>query len=241
MVLSGEQRMHPRRELQVSYGYRFEHSQTELPPDPFIGPLPPIVLNVARLTGSTAWDTRDDVADSTRGSLLSGSLEFAPESLGSDIRFIRHLAQAYHFLPWRRMVFASAGRFGIVRPLGGQEIVPSVRFFAGGARTVRGVADESLGARDVLGDPAGGEALVVLNQEVRFPIYRWLRGVGFVDAGNVFATPSAIGLRSLTGSLGVGLRLATPVALLRVDYGRTAWPGAQPSSSRWVFGIGQAF
>jgi outer membrane protein assembly factor BamA len=239
--LSSGQQMNLRRELQISYGYRFQHSRTELPSDPIIGPFPPIVLNVARLNASAAWDTRNDAGDTTRGSLVSDTLEYAPESLGSDIRFVRHLAQAYHFRPWRRVVFASAARFGVVQPLGGQELISFVKFFAGGARTVRGVSEEGLGDRDVFGDPAGGEALLVLNQEVRFPIYRWFRGVGFVDAGNVFTKPADIGLNKLTGSLGLGIRFATPVALLRVDYGRTVWPGAQSPSSRWVFGIGQAF
>ena len=41
-----------------------------------------------------------------------------------------------------------------------------------------GMAEEGLGDRDFFGDPVGGEALLLLNQEVRFPVYRWLRGVG---------------------------------------------------------------
>ena len=32
----------------------------------------------------------------------------------------------------------------------------------------------------------GGDRLVILNQEVRFPIYRWVNGVVFADAGNIF-------------------------------------------------------
>lgn len=39
--------------------------------------------------------------------------------------------------------------------------------------------------------------MVVLNQEVRFPIYRWVRGVGFADTGNVFETASATDLGKL--------------------------------------------
>jgi outer membrane protein assembly factor BamA len=140
------------------------------------------------------------------------------------------------------VVLASAGRFGVVAPLGGQELIPSERFFAGGQGTVRGVAEDSLGERDFFGDPRGGKAMVVLNQEVRVPIYRWLRGVGFADAGNVFANVGDLRLGELVGSLGVGLRLTTPFALLRVDFAR-AVVGGGPSdrSGRWSFGIGHAF
>ena len=42
------------------------------------------------------------------------------------------------------------------------------------------------GARSIFDDAEGGSALLVLNGELRFPVYRWLKGVGFVDLGNVY-------------------------------------------------------
>ncbi|MEQ1574645.1 MAG: BamA/TamA family outer membrane protein, partial [Vicinamibacterales bacterium] len=172
---------------------------------------------------------------------VSSSLEWAPESAGSEIFFVREVAQAYRYTPWRRLVFASAARLGMVAPLGGQEVIPSVRFFGGGSRTVRGVAEDGLGARDFLGDPAGGQGQLILNQEVRFPLYRWLRGVGFLDAGNVFAKPRDISFGNLVASVGAGLRLATPFAVLRVDYGRAVSGTGTDRSGRWTFGIGHTF
>ncbi|MGE0444465.1 MAG: translocation/assembly module TamB domain-containing protein, partial [Vicinamibacterales bacterium] len=233
--LSLEQRIR-RSSVQLSYGYRFERSRTDLPPDPLIGPLPPFIITVGRLTSSLAVDTRNDPVQPIRGTFVAVSLEYAPQ-VGSDFEFARYSAQAYRFTPWRDIVFASAARFGAVHAFGGQEVIPSERFFAGGARSVRGVAEEGLGERDFFGDPVGGEALLLLNQEVRFPIYRWLRGVGFVDAGNVFAAPSAIRLGDLTVSAGAGLRLVTPFAILRADVGRVLETGGH----RWTFGIGHAF
>jgi outer membrane protein assembly factor BamA len=238
--VSWEQQFEFVRGLELSYGYRFERSRTELPPDEIIGALPPIVLNIARLNATAAWDRRDDPSDTSRGPFVSSSLEFAPETAGSDIRFLRQLSQAYFFRPWRRVVFASAARLGIVVPLGGQELILSERFFAGGSRTVRGFAESGLGPRDFFGDPAGGQLMIVLNQEARVPIYWWVRGVAFIDAGNVFTRPRDAALSDLVGSLGVGLRLATPFALLRVDFARPVW-GTDQKTGRWTFGIGQAF
>jgi outer membrane protein assembly factor BamA len=237
--VSWEQRFQFVRGLELSYGYRFERSRTELPLDPIIGQLPPVVLNIARLTATAAWDRRDDPSDTSRGPFVSSSLEFAPEMAGSDIRFVRQLSQAYFFRPWRRVVFASAARLGVVLPLGGQELILSERFFAGGPRTVRGFTEGGLGPRDFLG-PAGGELMIVLNQEARVPIYRWVRGVAFVDGGNVFTRPRDARLSDLVGSLGLGLRLTTPFALLRADYARPVW-GTTVKTGRWTFGIGQAF
>jgi outer membrane protein assembly complex protein YaeT len=239
--LTWEQRTRVARNLTLSYAYTFERNHTfdTGPPDPF-APTFDITVNIARINAAVAWDSRDDPTDTTRGLFASSTSEYAPEAVGSDIRFIRQLQQGYYFRPWRGMVFASAARAGVVVPLAGQDLIVSERFFAGGSRTVRGVAEESLGGRDFFGDPTGGQLMVVLNQEVRVPIYRWVRGVGFVDAGNVFAKPGDASLRDLAGSVGVGLRLATPFALLRVDFAKTAW-GAPATSGRWTFGIGQAF
>ena len=242
--LSWEQRSElANNRLNLSYAYRFERNHTfdtEPSTNPFF-PAFDITINIARLTAVGAWDSRDDAGDTTRGSLLSYTFEYAPASLGSDIRFVRHLTQAYSFRSWRGVVFGSAARLGFVSPLGGQELIPSVRFFSGGARSVRGVAEDGLGPRDFFGDPAGGEALLILNHEARFPIYRWLRGVGFVDAGNVFSRPGDFGFGNLVGAVGGGLRLVTPVALLRVDYGRQMWPGPRQGSGQWFFGVGQSF
>jgi outer membrane protein assembly factor BamA/autotransporter translocation and assembly factor TamB len=235
-----EQRTRVGRHLQLSYSYNFDRNHTfDTNPDPQF-PLD-LTVNRATLNGAGAWDSRDDVADSTRGSLFSSSISYGPKALGSDFRFIRYLGQAYHFRPWRGLVFASAARLGLVTPLGGQVLIPSERFFAGGARTVRGVRDDSLGPVDFRGEPTGGEALLVLNEEVRFPVYRWLRGVGFVDAGNVFVTPSDLSLGDLVGSVGFGLRLTTPFILLRVDWARRVPTGMTDRSGRWIFGIGQVF
>ncbi|PYR67294.1 MAG: hypothetical protein DMF88_13240 [Acidobacteria bacterium] len=151
------------------------------------------------------------------------------------------MGQAYRFQNVDGIVLASAGRLGLVTPLGGQELISSERFFAGGSRTVRGVNENSLGPVDFFGDPAGGQAMLVLNQEARVPIYKWLGGVAFIDAGNIFKAPGDLKLNALTGSIGFGVRLSTPFALLRADYGRTVWPGSVKGSGRWVFSVGQAF
>ncbi len=233
-----EQQVRIRQHLRASYSYRFERSRTDLPPDEFLGPLPPVIISLARLVASAAWDSRNDPGDTSRGTLVSTVLEYAPEALGSDIRFVKTLTQAYHFRPWRGIVLASAARVGTAQALGGQELILSERFFAGGSRTVRGVPEASLGERDFLDEAIGGEGLIVLNQEVRIPLHRWFRAVGFVDAGNAFATLGDMSLRGLVGSTGVGLRIVTPVVMVRVDYGRVVWNG---SGHRWMFGIGQAF
>jgi outer membrane protein assembly factor BamA len=240
--VSWEQRMRTGGHWTLSYSYRDDRDHTfDTRPATRSGLDFDITVNVARLIGNSAWDSRDDPLNATRGSLYSSSLQWAPDRLGSQFRFLKYVGQAYRFQTVHGVVFASAARLGLVRPLGGQELILSERFFAGGSRTVRGVDENSLGPTDIFGDPAGGQAMLVLNQEGRIPIYKWLGGVAFIDAGNVFARPSDFTLNGLTGSIGVGVRLSTPFALLRADYGKVMWPGPAKGSGRWSFGIGQAF
>jgi outer membrane protein assembly factor BamA len=240
--ISGEQRIRLLSDtLQLSYGYRLERSRTEIPTDPILGSFPPIIVDMGRLVAAASWDRRDDPYDARSGFLASSSLEYSPKGLGSDIRFVRFLAQGYSFRSWREVVFASAARSGTVRALDDQDLLASEQFFAGGATTVRGLAEDTLGGVDFFGSPIGGEAFIVLNQEVRVPLFGWVRGVGFIDAGTVAPRIGDFRWSSLVGSAGVGLRVATPFALLRVDYARPVWGGPVAQARRWTFGIGNTF
>ncbi len=241
--VSWEQRVRIGGSLRLSYGYTYDRDHTfstRVSDDPF-NPTFDVTINIARLASSAVFDSRDNPLDTTRGWLVSSNLEYAPASLGSDIRFVRYLAQAYRFQRMRRLVLASAARIGLATALDGQLLIPSERFFAGGARTVRGVPENSLGPRDIFGDAAGGGALVVFNQEVRFPLYRWFSGVGFVDVGNVFEGPRTIDFADLAGSFGGGLRVATPFVLLRADVARLWSADVGQQTARWTFGIGHTF
>jgi translocation and assembly module TamA len=247
--VSWEQRVRTGEHFTLSYSYRFDRDHTfDTRPSTGSGLDFDITVNVARLIGNAAWDTRDDPLNATRGSLYSSSLQWAPDRLGSQFRFVKYVGQAYRFQNVRGIVLASAARLGLVGPLGGQDLISSESFIAGGSRTVRGVDENNLGPRDFFGDPAGGQVMLVLNQEARVPIYKWLGGVAFIDSGNVYRQPRDFTFGNLTTSVGAGLRVSTPFALLRADYGRVYWPGTTTTraglpwqSGRWVVAIGQAF
>ena len=140
----------------------------------------------------------------------------------------------------RRILLAWNGRLGLAEGFG-QDLVATERFFAGGASSVRGYAEDSLGPRDRLGIRIGGEALVVINSEVRVPIWKWVGGVAFLDAGNAFAEPTRIVLGDLQVGSGVGLRFSTPVGVVRVDFGVPLSRGGGVGAGRWYFTFGQVF
>ena len=103
----------------------------------------------------------------------------------------------------------------------------SERFFAGGDTTVRGFAFDRLGIPigqpgatiDAAGFPQGGNAVVVLNGELRVPVTRDLGIVGFLDAGNVYDRVSSLNLGRIRSGAGFGVRYRSPVGPIRVDLG----------------------
>jgi outer membrane protein assembly factor BamA len=241
--ITAEQRFRPARTTLVTYGYSFARTHTFDPsPDPN-SPLPPLdfLTNVARLSGNYAWDTRDDPSNPARGWLHSSGLEYGPEVLGSDLRFLRYLGQQYYFRTiGERFTLASAVRVGAGRGFD-QDLIPSEKFYAGGGTTVRGFAEQDLGPKNFFGDPLGGNSMLILNQEARFRVHRWASVVGFLDAGNVFQRASDLSFSGLEAGTGLGLRVISPFAILRVDVGFPLTSGRDQPSARWYFGIGQTY
>src|SRR5262249_24076402 len=111
--------------------------------------------------------------------------------------------------------FVTFMRVGAEEPFGDTAVVPlSERHFAGGASTMRRLALDSVGglvidfcrisnppAPDVIvicngqgqvvgSFNSGGEALLLLNEEWHFPIWKALHGEVFLDVGNVYPTIS---------------------------------------------------
>ncbi|RPH55041.1 MAG: hypothetical protein EHM89_17755, partial [Acidobacteria bacterium] len=241
-TITAEQRFRRGRFVQFSYGYQYERNHTF---DPNADPDDPLRLDLtvtqARLSSTGLLDRRDDPFDATRGQMHSATFEYGPKALGSDLRFIKYFGQHFYFRPLvAGIVSASGFRFGVGRGFDSQDLIPSERFYAGGANTVRGYREDSLGGVDFLGTSLGGHALMIFNQEARFPIYRWLRGVGFFDAGNVFEKAGDLSF-DLKPSVGLGLRLATPVGMFRVDYGVPLSTEDGRKTPRWYFSLGQMF
>lgn len=214
----------------VLYGYSFKRvSLTEFTP-----------ISVAGLDLSVVRDTRDNVLDTRRGQFFSVNLDISPKAVGSDFNFVKGYAQAFLTRSLnKRLVWAQGYRLGLAYVFGGEPLPSSERFRAGGGNSLRGFATESVGPRSFLGDPLGGQAVAILNQELRYQPSR-IGGAVFYDAGNVFSASKDLGF-DLRHSLGFGLRWQSPIGLLRLDL---AFPlGRRPGerSYRYFFSLGQAF
>ena len=83
--------------------------------------------------------------------------------------------------------------------------------------------------------------MLVVNNELRFPVSKMFDGVGFVDFGNVYPTVSDFSLANVRSAAGLGVRVRTPWFLLRLDYGFKLDRRPGESVGRLFFSIGQAF
>jgi outer membrane protein assembly complex protein YaeT len=233
----------------LNYGYRYERVHTfDKEPDPLL-PFD-ISIPIASLTGSLSRDTRDNILDATRGSFLSHALEYAPKALGSDVRFVRYFGQYFRYIPLiharegearPRLLYAGALRIGLARGFDGQELISSERFFTGGGTTIRGFKQNAVGPLDFDGEARGGEALFVLNNELRFPLFKFFDGVSFVDVGNAYNSVRDFNPFEVRKSAGVGLRVRTGYLLLRLDYGLKLDRRQGESRGAFFFSIGQAY
>ena len=240
-TFTAEQRLNVGTRTQIAYAYQLERNHVFAPDaasdDPF-------ALDErwrqARLSASVVFDNRRDLTEPNGGLLHSSTVEYGLESLGRNGRFLKYSLQELHFVPvGGRMVSASAIRFNLGRAFGDQDLILSERFLAGGTNTVRGYADDGLAGFDFFGDPIAGQATLVLNQEARMLLTKYLRAVAFVDAGQVFERATDLSLGSLQWAAGVGLRVRTPVGLFRVDVAAPLPRRDLPI--RYHFGFGHMF
>lgn len=232
------------------YSYDFTRLFTKIPVENrlLIDRLFPQV-HISSLFGSVLRDSRNDVLDPVRGTVLGTDIELAPRIIGSEVGFVKTFGQAFAYrrLPGGHPFVVAGGiRLGVARGFerriprvdaNGQPVVDesgqqvedvvkdlpaSERFFAGGDTTVRGFSLDRLGSDATLnadGFPSGGNGLVVLNLELRTPHVKGLGLVTFVDAGNVFAKASDIAIADVRTTAGFGFRYRSPLGPLRFDIG----------------------
>ena len=153
-----------------------------------------LVLDGIRLDLSLRGAT-DKIISDTNFSQATGSIK-AIRSISSRGRFI------------------ARGKLGSTWTRSFHQLPSSVRFFAGGAESVRGYAYESLGPTDADGDVEGGKHLIIGSLEYDHRIKGKWRAALFYDRGNAINATSD----PLEDGAGFGIRWQSPVGPIRVDF-----------------------
>lgn len=230
-----------------SFLYQFEANKLQdVKPGAILAPEDVGKVTIGSINLSIVRDSRGDPFNPTSGSVNGISFKDAAFSLGSDVQFFKvSLQSSWYFQIMKNLVFALSGRSGVAKNFGETLAVPiSERFFLGGRSTVRGYAQDSLGIPGVTiidGTPTGGNAMLLVNGELRLSLYWELGLVLFLDGGNVWPDYKEIDISKMKYSTGAGLRYSTPIGPFRLDWGYKLEP--EPGESRWElhFTLGHTF
>jgi len=200
-------------------------------------------VRLGSVGGSLVRNLLDDPLNPRRGFLLTTDLSLFHPYLASEETFAKFFSGVsfFHPLPGG-MVWAQSLRIGLAEPFAGSQVPLSERFFAGGDTTIRGFERDQVGPLDpVTGSPTGGEAMLVFNEELRFPIWKQIAGTVFYDAGNVYADIGAIRLNDVRTVLGIGARYETPIGPIRLEYGWKLDRRPDETPGEFFFSLGRAF
>jgi outer membrane protein insertion porin family len=203
-------------------------------------------VTVGSITPSLIRDSRDDPFDPTSGSVNGIIVKDAAKILGSESQFVKIILQSSWYRSLSQwLVFAVSGRAGIAQKFGVTEAIHcSERFFLGGRSTIRGYSQDGVGVPNqtlINLRPTGGNAMTLINSELRFRLLKRLGVVVFLDGGNVWVEYPDIQLSDFKYSTGAGIRFNTPVGPLRLDWGYKLNPELGESPSELHFTLGHTF
>ncbi len=189
-------------------------------------------------------DTRDNIFNPRKGLLSLTSAEFAGGILKGDNHFIRYIQDLSLYRRFtKRSVMASNLKMGYTVTLSsntGTSISVDERFELGGASSLRGYSQSSIGTPDIRGKHSG---IYLLNggEEFRFPIYKLLGGAAFIDWGGLWLNKEDINLKSIKVGIGFGIRYNTVIGPVRLDYGYRLTDRTKTYKGNVYFALGNAY
>ncbi len=256
-----ERALNAKKTTNIFFRYNFQLNRISNLLIPELVPANQLNVRLSTLSASYIHDTRDNVLDAHRGWYETAEFDVNPAWLGSNFSFAKFLAQIAHYKNiGHGIIWANSLRVGLEQAYAGSEVPVSQKFFTGGASTLRGFPLNGAGPQETIpacgnpNDPStcvkitvpqGGNELLLINSELRFPLDSIKKGLGivaFYDGGNVFPSVGFHDFGALyTNSVGLGLRYATPIGPVRIDVGHNLNPVPGIQSTQYFITIGQAF
>ncbi|MGI6093081.1 MAG: BamA/TamA family outer membrane protein [Veillonellaceae bacterium] len=164
------------------------------------------------------FDSRDNVFSPTEGHRFSLAAEFAGKAFGGDFDFNKYTAESRnYFKVGRSQVVALRATMGYADG----HMPYSGKFSVGGSDTLRGYEDEQF----------KGDKMLAASVEYRFPVANKIQGVVFSDIGKAW-DGEHYKLNDLEASVGVGMRVTTPIGPIRIDYAQ----GSDGGKTHFSFG-----
>ena len=213
---------------------------------------------ISSITPRISRNTLNHAFDPTAGSVQDVSVEVA--GLGGD-QFVKaelNNRLYYTFLHSKRFgdftySLGTTAGWGIGEGgIEGDDLPLFERYFPGGINSIRGFEARSLGPREAKRNrfgqvefttPIGGSVLLVVNNEIIFPIVKGLglKGVVFVDAGNAYSGLDDLSYEATRFAAGGGLRWLSPLGPLRIELGFPFNEKPDDQTSLILFSFGGPF
>jgi outer membrane protein insertion porin family len=213
---------------------------------------------ISSVTPRISRNTLNHAFDPTSGSVQDVSVEIA--GLGGD-QFIKAEVNNrlyYTFLRSKRFgdftySLGTTAGWGVGEGgLDGNDLPLFERYFPGGINSIRGYEARTLGPREAKRNrfgnvefttPIGGSVLLVVNNELIFPIVKGLglKGVLFVDAGNAYKGLDDLSYDATRFAAGGGVRWLSPLGPLRIELGFPFNDKPEDQTSLVLFSFGGPF
>lgn len=200
---------------------------------------------LSRLKSFTTYDSRDNYFNPTKGSQAGINAELVGTFLGGDADYYILGANYTKFVQlWKKHILEGGVRLGMSDALGGSNEVPVFdRFFAGGLGSVRGFNYRRVSPIEN-GEAVGGQSLVVVNLDYTFPVpfLDIMRGVVFIDAGNVNRDTFKVNFSDFSTSVGPGVKIKTPLGPIALYYGYPIFnKDTENENGRFEFSLSRGF
>lgn len=205
-------------------------------------------FDVLRLSSSFTYDTRNSAYFADAGVLHRLSAEVGLPGLPDSLEFYKVAYRTQWFTELiEDYVFTFKGDIGYGDKYGDTEIYPFFEnFYAGGPKSVRGYEENTLGPKDSLGRPLGGNLRVFAGAEVILPVpfledLKSFRMSGFFDAGNVYGINQDFDAGELRYSAGIAGIWVSPFGVLSVSVAQPIGDEAGDETQPLQFTFGTNF
>ena len=209
------------------------------------------------VTGSITHNNTDYRLDPSTGFINTFTTEFA--GLGGNNKFARYSLSNTWFHPvFMKLIFSTKLVLGYVQEVGGQTVPIDEKFYLGGIDSLCGFKPLTVSPVDHLGLASpinaswsdqvvylGGNKEAYGNVEFSFPLIpeAGIKAAFFFDYGNSSNDSYGKMFSTLLMSYGGGIRWASPLGPLRLEYGVPVnpRPGLDSPGGRFEFSIGSLF
>ncbi len=226
-----------------SFGYEFEQVDLDLESvaeDPNHERELNRLYNKSSVTLGLIRDSSEPMFSPQTGCFCAFSTKISGLDLGSDYHYAKLTADLRRYFSFAAQVLALRMRIGSIRSYDDHGYIPvEDRYYAGGAKSVRGWARSELGPKDIESRPIGGMSILEGNIEIRYPIYGVVSGVVFYDYGNVWLQSATYHPDELRYAAGAGIRVKTPIGPVRLDAARPVFD--DETKIQFHISVGEAF